>query len=164
MIDDGYEEIAEYLSYDFRTGIFCWVKKPCRAVRVGTVAGTVASNGYLRIVFRGRAFYGHRLAWLLFFGWLPIEVDHRNGDRFDNRLDNLRLASRSQQGANTKRPSDNTSGVKGVSFDSRRQKYRAYYDKDGRHVFLGYFLSLEQAAAVRAAAFEDAFGSFARAA
>lgn len=82
----------------------------------------------------------HRLAWFYMTGaWPESDLDHINGVRDDNRWENLRLASRSQNNSNTRLRSNNSTGVKGLSFDRRRGKYMASICSKGTRKFLGYF-------------------------
>lgn len=93
--------------------------------RVGTEAGS-SSVGRRSICIDG-VFYGaHILVWLITTGeWPPIGIDHRDLDGLNNRWSNLRLATKSQNGQNTRRRADNTSGFKGVAWDAGRGKWRA---------------------------------------
>lgn len=94
-------------------------------------------NGYSGIMFEGRAVYAHRLAFFLMTGKWPLQqVDHINGDKKDNRWINLREASASQNKANENRRSTNTSGLKGVSWHKKAEKWRAYIGATGEHLGL----------------------------
>lgn len=90
----------------------------------------------------------HVIAWTLHYGASPAEgvIDHRDRDIANNRITNLFIASKRVNGINRDAPSNNTSGVKGVSH--RRNKYRAYIDGKS----LGVFHTLEEAVAARRAA------------
>jgi hypothetical protein len=92
------------------------------------------------------------------------EVDHRNGDTLDCRRANLRRATRLQNAKNISRRSDNTSGVRGVGWDTRRQLWRARIAVDGRRISLGHFPTLPAAARAYAKAARRYHGEFARAA
>ena len=111
------EELRELLRYDPNTGIFRWKVKQRRvSYGVGDVAGSLdSSSGYHRIRIDGRDYRASRLAWLYVYGrWPTDEIDHKNTIRDDDRLANLREATRGQNNYNTKRFSTNTSGLKGV--------------------------------------------------
>jgi hypothetical protein len=90
------------------------------------------------------------------------QVDHRNCDGLDNRRCNLRIANDSQQRANTRLPSHNTSGFKGVFWVKRKRKYQASIKVNGRNIHLGYFKNKEEAAAAYDAAALHYFHEFAR--
>lgn len=89
-------------------------------------------------------------------------IDHIDGNKTNNAIHNLRLATASQNLMNTGLRSDNRSGVKGVSFVQRLQKYTASIRKNGKIVFLGNFARMEDAVAARKAAETRYHGEFAR--
>ena len=91
-----------------------------------------------------------------------ISVDHRNGNRIDNRRENLRVATQSQNNANQKISARNTSGFKGVSFQKQHQKYRAQIVLNQKQKHLGYFQTAAQAASAYDTAALHYFGEFAK--
>ena len=86
--------LKKLLSYNTDTGEFRWRVTRRGAARAGSVAGCVRHDGYVRIAIDGKRYLAHRLAWLYVHGELVPELDHANGVRSDNRLDNLRPATR----------------------------------------------------------------------
>lgn len=119
----------------------------------GRLCGNIASNGYREVKINGTSYKAHRIAWAWTYGEFPPEdIDHRNRRRDDNRLTNLRLASRSENTKNTSKKSNNTSGVTGTHWHKRDAKWVAYIQVDGKHHHLGYFETLEDAAEARQAA------------
>jgi hypothetical protein len=157
------EELVLLLSYDPNTGQFRWrISKGGRA-HEGDVAGTVLPSGYRRIKIDDRRYYSHRLAWLYVTGeWPAAEIDHINCDPGDNRWGNLRLATSSQNKANSRKRADNTSGLKGVTWDGRNRKWQAQIMAGGRRRSLGYFADPAAAHAAYVAAATKTFGDFAR--
>src|SRR5690606_167269 len=104
----------------------------------------------------------HRLAFLYMTGEMPEKVvDHINGDRSDNRWENLRCANQSQNMANVGIRSANTSGTPGVVWDKERQKWRAQLRVNGKKKNLGRFDSIEDAKATVNAAARQQWGEFA---
>lgn len=91
-----------------------------------------------------------------------METDHINGDRLDNRKENLRICTRVQNFQNMKMHIDNTSGFKGVSWDSEREKWISQIFTGGHTKFLGRFEDSEKAARVYDDAARKYFGEFAR--
>lgn len=157
--------VRALLDYDPATGVFQWRVKPRRGVQIGDRAGTVDPLGYRGVRVDGRRYLEHRLAWAWVFGSQPPdELDHINGNPSDNRIANLRPATRSQNNQNTRRRCDNKSGFKGVSWITARGKWRAEIKADGRVLHLGYFQTREEAHAAYMTAAEKFFGEFARAA
>ena len=132
------------LKYNQETGELVWVKG--RSDRVGKVAGNVDSRGYRKIMVKGHNFRAHRICWVIAYGSEPAnEIDHINGLKDDNRLRNLREATRSQNCMNMKVRSDNKSGFKGVYWREHAKRFTASIWKDGKRKTLGYFDTAEQA-------------------
>jgi hypothetical protein len=167
MPDLTQARLRELLTYDPATGIFtrCVGRG---GVRAGSVAGCVWEKGangpYLRISIDGRQYSAHRLAFLWITGeFPPDDVDHIDGDGLNNRLGNLRAATRTQNLANRRRHKNNTSGFKGVSFHKRERRFRAKIQVGGKTQNLGSFDTAESAHAAYCAAAEKTHGAFARA-
>jgi len=106
--------------------------------------------------------YVHRLVALHFIPNPGSKrcVDHRNGDKTNNKIENLRWATKSENNANSKMRSHNTSGVKGVHWHKRYSKWYVQIQIDGVKTQLGYFATLEEATDVRRAAAQEHFGEF----
>lgn len=153
------EYLREQVHYDSETGVFIWKAHRKKRV-VGAVATTKQNKGYLRIYLDGKNYYAHRMAWLYVFGSLPKEtIDHKNGNRSDNRICNLREASLSQNLAN--RDVYNRTGSRGVSYEKRTGKYTARITVGRKDYFLGTFDSKELAAEAFAEAAKNKHGEFA---
>ncbi|MEY2160420.1 MULTISPECIES: HNH endonuclease signature motif containing protein [unclassified Rhodanobacter] len=150
-----------YFDYDRETGVLLWrIHKSNHHGKIGSVAGSISERGYWRVKVDGRSYMVHRIIWLMVNGVFPKEIDHINGIRTDNRLCNLREASRSQNCANKRTPSTNTSGFKGVSKSQNR--WCAQIKVHGRYRHLGSHASPEDAAKAYAKAAVKFFGEFAR--
>lgn len=168
------DEARKALDYDPETGVMVWRDLPefrvsCakggRAKVVGKVAGTVTAHGYRKIKICGRFIFAHRLAWLIVHGEdASGEIDHINGDRLDNRIQNLRIASHAQNAMNGRRRSTNTAGLKGVYVCKPTGRYIAQIVVDGANHYLGTHDTAEAAHAAYVAAAERLHGEFARAA
>lgn len=120
--------------------------------RAGSLAGSLNPDGYRDISIGGKTFGAHRLAFLYMVGWMPVEVDHENHIRDDNRWTNLRPATKTSNQQNVPIQLNNTSGATGVSRDKSRDGWRAYVGFNGKQIFLGRFDKFEDAVAARAAA------------
>ena len=105
--------------------------------------------------------YVHRFAWYATHGEWPTEIDHDNRDGLDNRLTNIRLATREQNHANEKRRITNTTGVKGVYFNKRLGKFAVRVGLDGKRYFGGHHEKLDEAKAAVRKLREKLHGEFA---
>jgi hypothetical protein len=155
------ETLREWLHYDPDTGDFTWLVSPASNIKPGTPAGNFG-NVYLRITISGKTYYAHKLAWLYMTGeWPPNEVDHINQMKSDNRIINLRLATKSEQAQNRPASGHSQLGVKGVFLSENGDRYRARIMCAGVRYYLGIFDTLEEAARVRRDAELKLFGKFA---
>jgi hypothetical protein len=177
------EVLRQLLRYDPDTGKLFWLPRAVDFFAGGGAGGAkVAAARWNKAyagheTFRQRDTHGypqgqilksrhraHRVIWAMQTGaWPEHEVDHVNGDRTDNRWQNLRLATHAENLRNMRRPSDNTSGAKGVSFKKDRGLWRAYITLNGRCRHLGYFANLTDASNAYAAASAELHGTFGRA-
>lgn len=148
----------ELFTYDRETGIIKWRKRFNPKQRADLVAGCTSNggngDGYIQIGISGKLYKAHRIAMLLSFGFYGegLEVDHINHIRDDNRLANLRFVTRSDNGRNLSINDNNTSGVTGVVYHKARGKYMAQIMVDRVNIYLGMFVTLEEATEVRKAA------------
>lgn len=153
------KELKRILHYDPATGLFRWQVTQGKAV-AGNIAGTL-SNGYLVIRFNGKAHKAHRLAVLYQTGSLPkTKVDHKNRIRSDNRWVNLRPATDSQNTINSETSTRNTSGIKGVCWNSNAGKWHVKITASGKTRHLGYYADLDKAIRVRRRAERATHGKF----
>jgi len=105
--------------------------------------------------------YTHRLVFLLHNGWLPDEIDHKDNDASNNRIENLRAATRAENQWNTRKRADNSSGVKNVVWYAPTKRWTAQIRVNGQRKRLGYFRNIEDAAAAVNAAQKAMHGTFA---
>jgi hypothetical protein len=156
--------LRQLLDYDPETGEFRWRQRVRDQKRIGDLAGTVGiRHGYRAIRVGERSYSEHQLAWFYMTGrWGRPTIDHRDGDITNNRWNNLRRATYSQNSANRRRPRHNTSGHKGVHLCRRSGQWRASIGKNGRTIHLGRFATLQAARAAYLEAARKLFGEFAR--
>lgn len=153
----GQEDLLKLVEY--KNGKLFWkVKRGGRKGGVGEEAGYTNDRGYRVVMIDKKPYYSHRLIWLYHYGYFPEnDVDHINRDRSDNRIENLRETSRQCNLRNASLRPDNKSGVKGVTFYNRENKWIAYIrvNNKNRHLYIGE--DLVEAIAHRLAA-EQALG------
>ena len=145
------ERLMSLVSYDAETGVFTW-RITRRNCKTGAVAGSLL-KGYVRISIDSKIYAAHRLAWLYTHGcWPSNEIDHINRVRNDNRLCNLREATRELNTQNANVRVDSPYGIRGVTKHKYRNKYRARIQANKKAMLLGLFDTPEEAAAAYAAA------------
>lgn len=159
-----HEDLTRCLSYDPVTGIFVWrVDPPIGPKRKDTRAGTLTALGYRQILINRRAYKEHRLAFFYVHArWPSNSIDHINGLRHDNRIDNLREATQAENTRNQRTRRDSASGLKCVHFKPSMNKWAAYIKHSGKQIHLGHFDTPDQAALAYRAAAQKLFGEFAR--
>lgn len=157
------ERLREVLDYDPATGIFRNRVKRSSNARIGDIAGTLHSKGYWQINVDGKLYLAHRLAWFYMTGkWPTIETDHDDLNKLNNKFENLRDATMSQNRANKAAQKNNTSGIKGVSWYKKNKKWIASIRLNRRQIYIGLFQTIDEAAAAYAKAASELFGEFAR--
>lgn len=159
-------ELRRRVRYDPLTGKLYWQADPPKNHQVGDELPTRDNgNGYIYATFERRGYGVHRLAWAITYGYWPrAEIDHRDTDKTNNRLVNLREATRAQNQWNAPIDRRNTSGFKGASWHKDKGRWRAFIHQNGRHISLGYHDSPEEAHAAYLRAAVALRGDFARAA
>ncbi len=135
--------LREWLHYNPDTGIFTWKVKRAWNAQAGSVAGTIHQEGYVLIGMTinsvERKYLAHRLAFLYMTGEMPEFVDHINRNPADNRWENLRPATKSENGGNANRRVDNTSGYTGVSWLKVNNKWVVQINHKRKKYYLGLF-------------------------
>lgn len=140
-------KLSDLYQYDPDTGVFHWKVNRGKTVKAGDPAGCVGELGYVQLRLDNKTIKGHRVAWCLYYWEEPsMDIDHKNGNRADNRISNLRLATDGENMYNTTTPKNNTSGVKGVAWNERKGKWVARVSVGKVRKFLGYFEGLQEAA------------------
>ena len=152
--------VRELFDYNHETGELIR-RVPKANQQAGSVAGSVNAKGHVNIQVDGVLYAAHRLVFLYHHGWLPQEIDHKNRVKTDNRIENLRPATSSQNKGNIQLLRNNTSGYRGVSLNARSGKWHAQIKIHGVQTYLGRADTPEQAAAIYNAAALEHFGEFA---
>ncbi len=134
------ERLRELVHYEPETGALYW-RVARQRINVGDEAGVLNAAGYRVVRVDGALYRAHRLVWLHVHGeWPSHQIDHRNNVRHDNRIVNLRDVEQSTNQRNRSNVrGDSQSGIMGVSWDKRRQKWRVRIAIGGKHQHVGYF-------------------------
>jgi hypothetical protein len=138
------QRLRELLTYDPETGIFTnKVKRGNRGIQ-GAVTGSLRSNGYIAIAVEATVYYSHRLAWLYMTGdWPKFDIDHKDGNKTNNRFENLRDVTTTVNTQNRRKAkSDSSTGVIGVT--KHRDKFTAWIAVNKKKIYLGVFDILKE--------------------
>jgi len=141
------DHLREILNYNQDTGVFTWKKLPIdHRQLIGKTAGSKDYRGYISISINRSSYYCHRLAYFWINGeWPAGAIDHMDGDKSNNAINNLRVVTSSQNSENRRKASiKSKSGVLGVH--KHRKKWRATITVNGVWRHIGDFVSIEDAA------------------
>jgi hypothetical protein len=157
------ELMRKMFFYPPPTGELYWLKDRSNKIKALDEAGS--SNGRYRVVFcNGKIYSAHRIIYSMRHNVElspDIQIDHINGDRSDNRISNLRMATNAQNQCNTKISSRNKSGYRGVFWVKVRKKWLAKIGLNKKKIHLGYFNNKEEAALAYNKKALELFGEFA---
>lgn len=158
----SHERLNEVVIYDRFSGEFTWKIKIGARCIIGAKLGRIRYDGYLDATIENKRYLLHRLAWLYVTGdWPRKQLDHKDGNRANNRFENLREATASQNSCNRQISTQNSSGIKGVYWHATNQKWCAQIKIAGRTKFLGSFSDIEKARDAYAEAARGVHGEFA---
>lgn len=140
------KEMANKL-FTYKDGDLFWKTKtsPCSRVNVGQKAGTINSRGYMQVGVGRKLQMNHRIIFLMHHGYLPKIVDHIDGNKVNNKIENLRAATDFENKWNLPRRRTNTSGVKGVTWHKAAKKWWARCNAKNKIFSIGYFDKIEDA-------------------
>jgi hypothetical protein len=145
--------------FEYRNGAIYWRERG-RGRNVELPAGFLTGQ-YLQIRFEKKAYAVHKIIYEMHHGDVETPIDHRDQDKMNNFVENLRPATKSQNEANTTKRVTNTSGYKGVYWSKQYSKWRAKIDHNKRQIHIGYFEILEDAAVAYNKRASELFGEFA---
>ena len=151
--------------FEYRDGSLIWKMVISMKIKVGDIAGHLnKSRGYFLVGIGRKQYLLHRLIFLYHHGYLTkgLQIDHIDGDRTNNRIENLREVTNQQNAFNAKISSRNKSGVKGVTWDEQSQKWRSVIMLSGKQIHFGFYDTIEEATAVIKKARNEYHGDFAR--
>lgn len=143
------ELLRSIFDYNSDTGTLIWrarndVPKEWNTRHAGKTAYSKSINGYIRVAINGTRYQAHRIVWKLYYGVEPPSfIDHKDRDKTNNRISNLREVTRSQNNVN--RSVAKRDLPRGVCFHKPTEKYKARTKKNGREVYLGLHDTVEAA-------------------
>jgi hypothetical protein len=131
--------------FDYKDGKLYYKKKYAKTIRLGKKAGRLTSNGYWEISLHDKPYKAHRIIFMMFYGYFPKQVDHIDGNRINNKIENLREANNTLNQYNSKLRKDSKSGIKGVRWYPNYKKWVVDCRVNGKRHHLGYFEDLNEA-------------------
>jgi hypothetical protein len=147
--DEQYHEMSLYEAahyrYEYRDGKLYHKNNVLTVAKKGDCVTRVNNKGYVVVGLKGKQYLAHRIVFLMHHGYLPKVTDHVDGGKTNNRIENLRECSYSQNNCNTTLRKDNKSGHKGVFFRKDTNKWSARINYNGVDKSLGCFLNKEDA-------------------
>ena len=160
------ENIRFMFEYDEESGIIKWKNPLTTRTSKGDIVNNKDSKGYLRVNICGAGYVkAHRVAWMHFYGNAlksSEHIDHINGNRCDNRIANLRIASIKENLRNTKKHIDGNAPYKGITFNKKCNKWQAQISGGGKYKYIGLFADPKLAAIEYDSHAIEIYGEFAR--
>ena len=138
------QELVKEL-FEYKDGVLYWKIAPSNNVKEGNKAGRVRSDGYAGISINDKRFYTHRLIFLYHHGHMPECVDHIDNSPLNNRIENLREATRSQNSTNMVMRKSNTSGFKNVYWSKKTKKWVVQIRVNKKTKSFGHYHDIEVA-------------------
>jgi hypothetical protein len=148
-------------AFEYKDGNLYWKNPTSRSVKAGDEVGC-NNNGYRLARVKGKYIQTHRAIFLMHFGYLPEIIDHIDGNKSNNKIENLRAATKAQNAWNSKIASNNKSGIRGVSWNKQTSKWKVAINVDGRAIHLGRFSNIKDAQKVIESARIQYHGKYAR--
>ena len=149
--------------FEYKDGSLYWKVTLSNRGKIGNKAGSERTDGYLRLGINGKEYAIHRLVFFMHNGYLPKIIDHIDNNYLNNKIENLREATQSQNLQNSKLSKNNTSGIKNVSWDKEKNKWLVSIKikNNGKSQYIGYYANIELAELIAIEAREKYHGTFA---
>ena len=149
-------------NFIYSNGNLLWAKKSAERIKIGDIAGAKTTKGYVKVIVNGKFYRAHRIIFLIHYGYLPKLIDHIDGNPSNNKIENLREATNSQNQHNRKINANNVSKTKGISWEKSTKQWRVDLGVNGKRKHFGRFFDLELAELVSTEARNKYHKQFAR--
>ncbi len=147
--------------FDYANGQLIWKINKSDKIKAGSFAGSINASGYVNVGIDKKLYCAHRIIFLWHYGYMPNFIDHINGITHDNRIENLRPATHSENMRNRRIAKTSSSGVTGVSWCRTKNRWESRIIIDKKNKRLGYFKTLGEAIEARREAEKIHYGKFA---
>lgn len=148
-------------AFDYNDGNLYHKEDKPNQINKGDLAGGIASHGYMQARLGDGRYLLHRIIFIIHHGYLPEYIDHIDHDRLNNKIENLRECTFSQNRCNTPRGKNNTSGEKGVCWNKESKSWMVRISIMGKRFYLGRYKKFEDAKAAVVAKRKELHGDFA---
>ena len=146
--------------FDYSDGNLIW-RRPRKGVNKDHIAGYFRPDGYRATRIDGNPYLVHRLVFLYHHGYMPEFIDHKDGNPSNNRIENLRESTQSQNSMNSKTNTVSRSRIKNVRWNASCSKWQVMIQVRGKQRHIGVYKDLELAELVAIEARNKFHGSFA---
>lgn len=147
--------------FEYKDGNLYRKTRASQSTQIGDKVGYNDNSGYYRVRINYKLYLVHRIIFLYHYGYLPSEIDHKDCDKLNNNIENLREVIRSQNNMNAQKRKGMSSIYKGVSFDKSTNKWISSIGKDRKKIFLGRYKNEKDAAIAYDKAALELFGEYA---
>jgi hypothetical protein len=153
----------EYLHsiFQYKEGNLYWKIRPAQRTKIGDIAGSI-SDGYGQVYIDNVAYKTHRIIFMMHYGYVSDQIDHIDGNGLNNKIENLRAVTNSQNQLNRKISKNSKTGYKGVCVHTQTGRYLVRVSVYGKDKYFGIYEDLELAGLVAEMAREKYHGEFAR--
>jgi len=164
MADTDFTLTKDYLHeiFEYKDGSLYYKIQTSPNSKIGKKVGSLTNRGYLSTTIKSKFYLIHRVIFFMFYGYLPKNLDHIDGNRLNNKIENLRPATFGQNAQNAKIRKDNKFNVKGVYWFKELKKWKVDIGINGKRKYIGVFEDLELAELVAQEARDKYHGKFAR--
>jgi len=135
--------------FECRDGVLYWKVSNTNRVKIGDSVGGALNRGYLHVRYKNIHYSVHRIIWLMYYKEWPKQIDHINHNKSDNHITNLRDVSQAENTRNASLSKANTSGLTGVCWAPKNNRWRAYINDLGKQIHLGLYKNISDAAHAR---------------
>ena len=146
--------------FECKDGVLHWKNRAPNLLHYGTIAGHLDNCGYMRTKIKGKFYLNHRLIFLMHHGYFPEIVDHIDGNKINNKIENLRKATKSENCLNKKVRIDSCLKIKNVRWYKSSKKWAVAITINKKRKHIGYFKDLELAELVAQEATNKFYGEF----
>ena len=147
--------------FEYKDGSIFW-KQAKQGTRAGAIAGSINKRGYLVTQINGKDYKNHLIIYIMHYGYTKYEIDHIDKNPSNNKIENLREATKSQNQWNKSKQTNNSSGFKNVRFCKKTGKWAVAVQKHRKSYWGGYFDDIDQANIAAIKLRQDLHESFAR--